>query len=119
MSPSPSRRTVLSSLALAPLAGCLEEPTSTIADDDSDETNDGTEVLEENDDVTTMQVELHLGDDHVHEESGHWVGHEPVAAAYAIDETGLVRAEASYSDGSDGDDDPKPFEEGELVACFE
>lgn len=77
--------------------------------------------LDRYDDVETVRVDFAV---HVAAiTDGGLVTTEPAgeAAAYAIDDTGLARAETEYRDlidGSISEETTDPFEEGEILACF-
>jgi len=85
-------------------------------------TIDATSVLDRSNERVLARVDLMIYAEFLDGDRGLQIGDGPVAAVYAIDETGAVRVEAQYHDprsaGADGEGPPDPLEAGQLVACF-
>lgn len=84
---------------------------------------DDVDILDRHEGHKLTRIDYYEELETVTEEGEYEIGEGLAAAAYAIDETGLVRAETRHRNVRDSgtslrDATPDPIEEGQLVACF-
>lgn len=80
-------------------------------------------IVDDHGAITTVRVDLFVSDETITDDGEPVVGHGEVAAAYAVDASGAVRADvdplvALDAGASIAEATPDPIETGELVVCF-